>query len=92
MGKLIVSSDKKRISRRAFIGTSAGAAALLGNAVSAKSQSNKINQQPITAGSPSQQSLDRDVGNTKPPEIDKRAVKLTGSDLMVQILKDLNIE
>ena len=44
------------------------------------------------AGSPSQQSLDRDVGNTKPPEIDKRTVKLPGSDLMVQILKDLNIE
>ena len=43
-------------------------------------------------GSPSQESLDRDVGNTKPPAIEKRAVKLPGSDLMVQILKDLNIE
>ena len=36
--------------------------------------------------------LDRDVGSSKPPVDIERAAQRPGSDLMIQILKDLEIE
>ena len=40
----------------------------------------------------SKSALDRDVGDSRPPNKIERAAKRPGSDLMVQVLKDLNIE
>ena len=75
------------------MGSSAGAAAILGNPVSVQSKENRINKN-NSIPAPTQSSLERDVGDTRPPNIiDKdRAAIRPGSDLMVQVLKDLNIE
>ena len=75
------------------MGSSAGAAAILGNPVSVQSEENRVkNNNSIPA--PTQSSLERDVGDARPPNtLDKdRAAIRPGSDLMVQVLKDLNIE
>ena len=75
------------------MGSSAGAAAILGNPVSVQSEENRVNNN-NSIPAPTQSSLERDVGDTRPPNIlDKdRAAIRPGSDLMVQVLKDLNIE
>jgi len=75
------------------LGSSAGAAAILGNPVPVQSKENRINKN-NSIPAPTQSSLERDVGDTRPPNIiDKdRAAIRPGSDLMVQVLKDLNIE
>ena len=75
------------------MGSSAGAAAILGNPVPVQSKENRINKN-NSIPAPTQSSLERDVGDTRPPNIvDKdRAAIRPGSDLMVQVLKDLNIE
>ena len=75
------------------MGSSAGAAAILGNPVQVQSKENRINKN-NSIPAPTQSSLERDVGDTRPPNIiDKdRAAIRPGSDLMVQVLKDLNIE
>ena len=75
------------------MGSSAGAAAILGNPVSVQSEENRINKNNAIPA-PTQSSLERDVGDTRPPStIDEdRAAIRPGSDLMVQVLKDLNIE
>ena len=75
------------------MGSSAGAAAILGNPVSVQSEENRINKNNAIPA-PTQSSLERDVGDTRPPNtLDKdRAAIRPGSDLMVQVLKDLNIE
>jgi acetolactate synthase-1/2/3 large subunit len=44
-----------------------------------------------TSAAPSQAALDRDTGNARPQE-NARAVQRAGSDLMVQVLRDLDIE
>ena len=75
------------------MGSSASAAAILGNPVSVQSEENRVNNN-NSIPAPTQSSLERDVGDTRPPNIlDKdRAAIRPGSDLMVQVLKDLNIE
>ena len=75
------------------MGSSASAAAILGNPVPVQSKENRINKN-NSIPAPTQSSLERDVGDTRPPNIvDKdRAAIRPGSDLMVQVLKDLNIE
>ena len=75
------------------MGSSAGAAAILGNPVSVQSEENRVNNN-NSIPAPTQSSLERDVGDARPPNtLDKdRAAIRPGSDLMVQVLKDLNIE
>ena len=75
------------------MGSSASAAAILGNPVSVQSEENRVNNN-NSIPAPTQSSLERDVGDTRPPStIDEdRAAIRPGSDLMVQVLKDLNIE
>ena len=75
------------------MGSSAGAAAILGNPVPVQSKENRINKN-NSIPAPTQSSIERDVGDIRPPNIiDKdRAAIRPGSDLMVQVLKDLNIE
>lgn len=63
---------------------------MLGNG--ANSQESIQSDQKITAPAPSKSELDRDVGSTAPPNKILRAAQRPGSDLMVQTLRDLNIE
>ena len=80
------------ISRRAFLGTSAGAAAvsLLGNSDAAQAQTAPSAARAALPGQ-SPEAAGRDVGNARPPAITRAAVR-PGSDLMVQVLRDLGIE
>lgn len=76
------------MNRRTFLGTSAVAAAsLLG-----KSDAAQVDAADARAviGQRSPGELDRDVGAAAPPAI--RAVRRPGSDLMVQVLRNLGIE
>ena len=80
------------ISRRAFLGTSAGAAAasLLGKSDTAEAQTAPPASRPALPGQ-SAAAADRDVGGATPPPV-TRAAQRPGSDLMVQVLRDLEIE
>ena len=80
------------ISRRAFLGTSAGAAAasLLGKTNTAEAQTAASSSRPALAGQ-SAEAADRDVGSAMPAAV-VRAAQHPGSDLMVQVLRDLEIE
>ncbi|MDX1404835.1 MAG: thiamine pyrophosphate-binding protein [Woeseiaceae bacterium] len=77
------------LSRRAFLGTSAGAAAasLLGRPGASEASVE------VRSGVPPQSAaaLARDAGDLRPPPL-ARAVERPGSDLMVQVLRDLDIE
>ena len=76
------------LTRREFLGTTAGAgaASLLGGTAAAQ----RSPEASPGAPSPTQRQLERDVG-TSPP-VPERAVRRPGSDLMVQVLHDLGIE
>ncbi len=76
------------ISRRTFLGTTAGAASLLGG-TGAHAQQRPTPESSIAT--PGTEQLDRDTGVTQ-PGIPERAVTRPGSDLMVQVLEDLGIE
>ena len=80
------------ISRRAFLGTSAGAAAasLLGESDTVEAQPAPSDVRSALAGQ-SPEAADRDVGVARPPAV-VRAAQRPGSDLMVQVLRDLGIE
>ena len=87
--------DKQKsgeISRRAFLGTSAGAAAasLLGKSEAAAAQTAPPAVR-VTLPGQSAEATDRDVGDGRPPVV-VRAAQRPGSDLMVQVLRDLEIE
>jgi thiamine pyrophosphate-dependent acetolactate synthase large subunit-like protein len=82
--------NETRISRRAFLGTgaAAGAASLIPSARAdgAEPQANATSPPPTAA------QMAREVGDARPPANVGRAVKRPGSDLMVQVLRDLGIE
>ncbi len=81
------------LTRREFLGSTAGAgaASLLGGAAAAQ-ENGDAGRQAVTAPSPSVAQLERDSGDSAPPDIVPRAVRRPGSDLMVQILRDLDVE
>lgn len=87
-----------RLTRRDFLGTSAGAgaASLLGGGAAAQEsagqQATSAERESTRTAAPSAAQLERDAGNSRPPTGVPRAVQRPGSDLMVQILRDLNIE
>jgi thiamine pyrophosphate-dependent acetolactate synthase large subunit-like protein len=87
---------KPRLSRRAFLGTgaAAGAASMLpGAAVDAKAEAEASGAvQSASASAPSPQQMAREVGSAMPPSLVERAAQRPGSDLMVQVLRDLEIE
>lgn len=85
-------SDKNRFSRRAFLGTgaAAGAATLLGKGAAAQSQPEEQSGRPVSSP-PTPEQMAREVGDARPPQ-EIRAVQRPGSDLMVQVLRDLGIE
>lgn len=85
-------SETGGVTRRGFLGgaTTAGAAALVGGAVSAPVQA-----QPAAANAsatlPTAAELARDTGTASPPA-DGRAIHRPGSDLMVEVLRQLGCE
>lgn len=86
--------DKPVISRREFLGTgaAAGAASVLpgGSVEAQETAATQATQAAISPPSPEQ--LAREVGAAIPPSTVEAAVKRPGSDLMVQVLRDLDIE
>jgi acetolactate synthase-1/2/3 large subunit len=81
-------SNKTRVGRRGFLKSAAAGAA--GAAALATSPSAKA-QGPASTPAPTQQQLARDAGSVRPPAA-ARAVTRPGSDLMVQLIRDLGIE
>ena len=87
------SKKAEGLTRREFLGTSAGAgaASLLGGSAGAQ-QTDGVAAAPAEAPAPSDAQLARDTGSVAPPPTPPRAVQRPGSDLMVQVLRDLDIE
>ena len=89
-----------RVTRRGFLkgaATAAGAAALTsGSAVAGSDLHDGSSPQTESAPPPSPAQVERDAGNVVPPAAarpgQQRAVIRPGSDLMVQVLRDLGIE
>jgi len=86
-------ADKgNRISRRGFIGASVvgGATTVLAPAALAGSSEISDKNQPKSTP-PSEQKMEREVGSSVPPK-PAHTVRRAASDLMVQVLRDLEIE
>jgi len=96
-------SKKASVNRRGFlkgaaVGAAAGATALVTNLPTTAAQAPAAGAAPqggrggaTTAPAPTPEQLARDAGNARPPAT-ARAVNRAGSDLMVQVLKDLGVE
>ncbi len=88
------SDERVTLDRRGFLkGAATGAGAMLVNVPTADAQTE--DESPVTSGvapAPTAQQLARDAGNERPPALVGRAVQRPGSDLMVEVLKDLGIE
>ncbi len=87
-------SQKTSVGRRGFLkGAAASAAALATTSPLAEAQQRADNQARGTgsAPAPTQSQIDRDAGNVRPP-LAARLITRPGSDLMVQVLKDLGME
>jgi acetolactate synthase-1/2/3 large subunit len=81
------------VNRRGFLkGAATGAAALVTDLSGAQTRSDSQSARTGAAPAPSPQQVARDSGNVRPSAIPARAVERPGSDLMVQALRDLNIE
>ena len=96
-GRIVTDSEPGKeksgeVSRRVFLGTSAGAAAasLLGKSDAVGAQTAPSAARANLPGQ-SPEAADRDVGGARPPAV-VRAARRPGSDLMVQVLRDLGIE
>lgn len=99
-----MSRSKGSVNRRGFLkgaaGAAAGAAALVGNVESSEAQrpAGAAAQQVAAASAtgpvpaPTQEQLARDAGNVQPPAVTVRTITRPGSDLMTQVLRDLQIE
>lgn len=84
--------ERPALDRRGFLKGAAaatGAAAWVGGTTDADAQSGSP---AADAAAPSARQMARDAGQVAPPPVPGRAVQRPGSDLMVQVLKDLNIE
>jgi sulfopyruvate decarboxylase TPP-binding subunit len=86
-------SQKSSVGRRGFLkGAAASAAALATTSPLAEAQQRAGNQTGSgSAPAPTQSQIDRDAGNVRPP-VAARLITRPGSDLMVQVLKDLGME
>lgn len=84
-------TPKETVDRRGFLkGAASGAAALAAGAPAAKAQEN-ASARSGRARPPSEAVLARETGNIRPPGI-ARSAMAPGSDLMVDVLRDLGIE
>ena len=87
--------DKARISRREFLGTgaAAGAASIIPTRAGAESPGASARQEAVASVSPpSDGQMAREVGAAIPPTDVQPAVKRPGSDLMVEVLREMDIE
>ena len=86
-------ADKgNRISRRGFIGASVVGGATTVLAPAALAGSSEIpNKNQLKSTPPSEQKMEREVGSSVPPK-PVQSVRRAASDLMVQVLRDLEIE
>jgi thiamine pyrophosphate-dependent acetolactate synthase large subunit-like protein len=86
--------QKHRFSRREFLGTGAvaGAATMLPGAAAAEAQESGTAAASASMSPPSPETMAREVGAAMPPANVEPAVKRPASDLMVQVLRDLEIE
>ena len=92
---------KTPLNRRGFlkgaaVGAAAGATVLVTTLPETEAQQTPATgargaAAPATAPAPTQEQLNRDAGNVRPPAT-ARAVNRPGSDLMVQVLKDMGVE
>ena len=82
-------SGKDDISRRDFLRAGAGTSLLVGAGSAAGGE---LQQARPTMSAPDAQQLARDVGASAPPATPERAAERPGSDLMVEVLRDLGIE
>ena len=92
----MANTPKNGVNRRGFlkgaaVGAAGGATALVAGVGSPEAQATTEAAPPVVAPPPTPQQIDRDAGNVRPPA-EVRAVQRAGSDLMVQVLKDLDIE
>jgi len=85
--------SKQGVDRRGFItGAAVGAAAGAAALVSVPGSGARNRAVPAgAAASPTPQQVERDAGNATPPA-EVRAVRRPGSDLMVEVLKDMGVE
>ena len=81
------------ISRRAFLGTgaAAGAASFIAGPANAARQQG-ASRQAAKLPPPTPEQMAREVGDARPPSVIERAAIRPGSDLIVQVLRDLEIE
>src|ERR1700694_4555263 len=88
-------SQKTSVGRRGFLKNAAAGAAALATTtplVEAQVQNNGTGAAPARGvPAPTQAQLDRETGNVRPPAV-VRTITRPGSDLMVQVTKDLGIE
>ncbi|HWF11752.1 MAG TPA: thiamine pyrophosphate-binding protein [Bryobacteraceae bacterium] len=88
-------TKKTSVGRRGFLkgaaaSAAAGAAALV---TSPLAEAQRADATPAGgAAAPTDQQLARDAGNVRPPAVPARTITRPGSDLMVQIVKDLGVE
>jgi acetolactate synthase-1/2/3 large subunit len=84
--------DIKGINRRGFLtGAATGAAALAVGAASKADAQSAAARGAAGAPAPTARSLARDAGDAQ-PSVPARAIRRAGSDLMTQVLRDLDIE
>ncbi len=90
---------QSRVTRRGFLKgaatAAAGAAALTNGPITDAVAAQGGNVSPESAPSPSSAQVERDAGSVRPPaavRVGQRAVVRPGSDLMVQVLRDLGVE
>src|SRR5215468_6244784 len=94
--------SKGSVNRRGFLkgaaaSAAAGAAALVTNSEISEAQRGTGPGQgngvgPGSAPPPTPDGLARDAGNVQPPPVTARAITRPGSDLMTQVLRDLQVE
>lgn len=87
--------DKVQFSRREFLGTgaAAGAASIIPGSAGAEPQQTTVAREAVASVSPPpDEEMAREVGAAMPPANVEAAVKRPGSDLMVEVLRDLGIE
>lgn len=86
-------SDRKiALDRRGFLkGAAGGAAAMVIDVPRADAQTSS-DDNAVAAAAPTAEQVARDAGTVRPPPLPARAVQRPGSDLMVQVLRDMGVE
>src|SRR5690606_11069432 len=88
-----IDTTQTNIDRRGFLkGAATGAAAFAVAGAEAQTRQPGDGATAPAVPAPTARQIERDAGNVLPPEVPARAAVRPGSDLMVQVLRDLGIE